>query len=203
MKNMKKSKTEMNRMKAGQHIDIDVDHTAWRYYKDGRIKQRLLFANLSKLETGKRSIFLRLPVAPWDDKTDILIQLLRYSLERYKIKHVFVDRFFFTSDALQVFEKLHIKYLMPCPLVPRIRTILKNCSTPIVVKDFRLKNKRFNLIIPTKNNKNGRIAHRAYATNEEIEGKNVYSILHLISRSSAHWKISISYEMVKHTKMTL
>jgi hypothetical protein len=74
--------------------------------------------------------------------------------------------------------------------------------TPCVIKDFQLKDVTFNLIIAKCKENKGRIAKRIYATNEEVEEKNVNSFWQFISRNSAHWEINVNYESVKHTKMT-
>ncbi len=192
----------MNQKKAGQHIDDTTDNETLLIYEKGRTKRVFGFATISRWESGKRYIILRLPIRPWDDRTDILARLLRATAKKYKIKKIFIDRYFFASKALQLLQRLHLKYVIPCPQIGRIQKIFRMMPTPCVIKDFQLNEATCNLIIAKCKENKGRIAKRIYATNEETEGKKVRSFGQFISHDSAQWEISVNYEPVKHSKMT-
>lgn len=186
--------------------DIDtirVDGKEPKVYENGHIKHVFGFASISKMESGKRIILLRLPLRLGDKRTDILTRLLLFAFKRYKIQRVIADRYFFDSNSIRVFKKLHVKFLMSCPSTPSIRKTLNWLYwNYFIIKDFRLKDVSFNLIIMKHKDKQGRIVKKVYATNEDIDERNVRSIKQLISRNKAYSEISVRYESVKHSKMT-
>lgn len=203
MKTIKEiSKPNANGKKTHKKIDIAVDYTAWIYYKNGHTKYFHRYINLIQFESGQRNILLSLPIRPLDRKADVLSKLLDYAVERYKIKQVFADQYFFDPDSIQVLQKYHLNYLIPCMEIRRIRENIKNLPTPFIVTDFQWRNVSFSLLIVEHKNKKGCFARKAYATNEEITAKNINTFEKIFSFNNTHWEIDIHSESVKYSKLT-
>jgi len=191
----------MEEKKAGQSKDVAIDSKAWVYYKDGLTKFYLKFANISKLKSGKRIILKELSIEPsTNGGCDVLSQLLRCVSEKYKIKRVFVDQYFFTSDSFKVFQKHPIEYLMPCPCNQRIKSILEICPVPCVIKDFQLQDVFFDLIIINHKDNEGQYIKKAFATNININVTDPNAIKKLFSHNSIHWEINVAFESVNNSK---
>lgn len=192
----------MNKKKAGQPIDVAIDYTGWIYYKNGHTKHYCRYINLIQFESGQRNVLLSLSIRPLDSKADVLSKLLDYAVERYKIKRVFADQYFFDPDSIQVLQKYHLKYVIPCTEIHRIRENIKNLPAPFVVTDFQWGNVGFSLLIVEHKNKKGCFARKAYATNDEIDAKNINSFWKRFSINNTHWEINIHSESVRNSKLT-
>ena len=78
-----------------------------------------------------------------------------------KINRIYFDRGFFDSKSIETSQRHHVKYLIPCTENPRIKKILTVISPPTILKDYDMKNTRFNVaIVKDENNQ-----CRAFATN--------------------------------------
>jgi len=194
---MKINKSNIKEKNTCKTVDVAIDYSA--YISNGYCYRIL---SISKIESGKRNILLALPIGPQDKGTDVLSKLLRFAIKRNKINLVNADRYFFSSDALQVFQKFHLKYLIPCQPNPKIRKILDSMPAPFVVEDYQLKDTNCNLIILQCKGKKGNTIKRAYATNLEIDAKDTDSIEKIFSFNSTHWETNVLSESVRTSKMT-
>lgn len=194
-----------------KHYDVAVDYTEWYFYGDrgapmvvGKDPERgttkcYKFATINIVEAGKRFTLLALPVGPFDTKEDILKKLLNYVLERIKIRRLYIDRGFFDSNAIKVFNSLHLKYLMPATRIPTVREVLEVASSPSIVTDFVMKDVVFNLVIVEEELKDGTKEKRAFATNEVYNENDVNLAERLFDLYGRRWGIETSYRVKKHS----
>ncbi|MFH1101517.1 MAG: transposase [Methanobacteriota archaeon] len=194
-----------------KHYDVAIDFTEWYFYGDrgapmvvGKEPERgtskcYKFATINIVESGKRFTLLALPVGPFDTKEQILRKLLSYVLERIKIRRVYVDRGFCDSNAIKVFNSLHLKYLMPATKISTVRDVLKITSAPSIITDFEMKDITFNLVIVEEEDNNGEMVKRAFATNEEYNENDVNLAERLFDLYGKRWGIETSYRVKKHS----
>jgi putative transposase len=187
--------------------DVAIDYTEWFYYGDrstsmvvGKKPERgtskcYKFATINIVESGKRFTLLALPVGPFDNKDRILQELLDYTVKRIKIRRIYADRGFFDSNSIKIFNKYHLKYLMPCTHYSTVRKALELMSAPSVVKDFEMKDITFNMIIIE--DEEGK--KRAFATNEEYNENDLNLAERLFYLYSKRWGIETSYRVKKHS----
>jgi len=191
--------------------DVAIDFTEWYFYGDktapmvvGKEPERgtskcYKFATINIVEVGKRFTLLALPVGSFDSKEEILRTLLRYALERIKIRRVYVDRGFCDSNSIKIFNSFHLKYIMPCTQYSTVKTILEITPAPSVVKGFVMRDVTFNLVIVEEEDKNGDMVKRAFSTNEEFEEDDVNLTERLFDLYGKRWGIETSYRVKKHS----
>ena len=206
-----KTARKINLFDIRKHYDVAIDFTEWYFYGDrsapmvvGKKPDRgttkcYKFATINIVEAGKRFTLLALPVGPFDTKEDILKKLLVYTLERIKIRRVYVDRGFCDSNAIKVFNNLYRKYLMPCTQYPTVKEVLKVVSPPTVIKDFQMKDVTFNLVIVETQQEDGTKEKQAFATNEEYNENDVNLAERLLNLYGRRWGIETSYRVKKHS----
>jgi len=194
-----------------KHYDVAIDYTEWYFYGDrgapmvvGKEPERgtskcYKFATINVVESGKRFTLLALPVGSFDTKEQILRKLLSYVLERIKIRRLFVDRGFCDSNAIKVFNSLHLKYLMPATKISTVRDVLEITPAPRIITDFEMKDVTFNLVIIEEELENGTKEKRAFATNEEYNENDVNLAERLFDLYGKRWGIETSYRVKKHS----
>ena len=194
-----------------RRYDVAIDFTEWYFYGDrftpmvvGKERERgttkcYKFATINIVESGKRFTLLTLPVGPFDNKEQILKKLLSYATQRIKIGRVYVDRGFFDSHTIKVFNSFHLKYLMPAIKIPTVKEAIALINAPSVVKDFKMKNIAFNLVIIEEELENREKVKRAFATNEEYSENDVNLAERLFDLYSRRWGIETSYRVKKHS----
>jgi len=194
-----------------KHYDVAIDFTEWYFYGDrnapmvvGKEPERgtskcYKFATINIVESGKRFTILALPVGSFDTKEDVLRRLLSYTLERIKIRRVYVDRGFCDSYSIKVFNSLHLKYLMPATKIHTVKNMLEITSAPSIITDFEMKDVTFNLVIVEEEDNNGEIVKRAFATNETFEENDVSLAERLFLLYGKRWGIESSYRVKKHS----
>jgi len=187
--------------------DVAIDYTEWFYYGDrstpmivGKKPERgtckcYKFATINIVEAGKRFTLLALPVGPFDNKDEILKKLLDYTVKRIKIRRIYADRGFFDSNSIKIFNKYHLKYLMPCTHYSTVRKALELMSAPSVIKDFEMKDITFNMVIVE--DEEGK--KRAFATNEEYNENDLNLAERLFYLYSKRWGIETSYRVKKQS----
>jgi len=191
--------------------DVAIDYTEWYYYGDrstpmivGKEPDRgtskcYKFATINIVEAGKRFTLLALPVGPFDRKEEILNKLLRFALKRIRIKRVYIDRGFFDAKSLKVFQKLHLKYLMPATKITTVKKVLEIASSHTVINDFPMKDTKFNLLVVEEVNDGGEIVKRAFATNMRFDENDVNLAERLFYLYGKRWGIETSYRIKKHS----
>ena len=194
-----------------KHYDIAIDFTEWYFYGDrsapmvmGKEPDRgtskcYKFATINIVESGKRFTMLALPVGPFDTKEEVLRKLLGYVLERIKIRRLYIDRGFCDSNAIKVFNSLHLKYLMPATKIPTVKEVMEVTTAPRIVTDFEMKDVTFNLVIVEEELENGKKEKRGFATNEEYNENDVDLAERLFDLYGKRWGIETSYRVKKHS----
>jgi len=190
-----------------KRYDVAIDFTEWYFYGDraasmvvGKEPDRgtskcYKFATINIVEAGKRFTLLALPVGPFDNKEQILTKLLRYAQQRITIRRVYVDHGFFDSNAIKVFERFHLKYLMPATQISTVKKMLEIAPSPSVITDFKMKDITFNLVIVEDENGD----KRAFATNEEYNESDVNLAERLFLQYGKRWGVETSYRIKKHS----
>jgi len=194
-----------------KRYDVAIDFTEWYFYGDrsalmvvGKEPDRgaskcYKFATINIVEAGKRFTLLALPVGPFDTKEKILSRLLSYAQQRIKIKRVYIDRGFFDSNAIKVFQRFHLKYLMPATKISTVKNAIDIMPAPSVITDFEMKDITFNLVIVEDELEDGKKVKRAFATNEEYSENDVNLAERLFDLYGKRWGIETSYRVKKHS----
>ena len=157
------------------------------------------FATINIVEAGKRFTLLALPVGPFDEKVNVLNELLSYASKRIKIKRVYVDRGFFDSNAIKVFNRFNLKYLMPATKISTVQNILEIAPSPAVITDFEMKDITFNLVIVEEELEDKQKLKRAFATNEEYSENDVGLAERLFDLYGRRWGVETSYRVKKQS----
>jgi len=202
---------QINLFDIRKQYDVAVDFTEWYFYGDrnatmvvGKEPERgttkcYKFATINIVESGKRFTLLALPVGPFDKKEDVLRKLLSYTLERIKLRMVYVDRGFCDSYSIKVFNSLHLKYLMPASKISTVKNMLEIASAPSIITDFEMKDVTFSLVIVDEELDNGKKEKRAFATNEQFNENDVSLAERLFLLYGKRWGIETSYRVKKHS----
>ncbi len=198
---------QSNTIDIQKQYDVAIDYTEWFYYGDrstpmvvGKKPERgtskcYKFATINIVEAGKRFTLLALPIGPFDNKDEILKKLLDYTVKRIKVRRIYADRGFFDSNSIKIFNKYHLKYLMPCTHYSTVKKAFDLMSAPSVVKDFEMKDIIFNMVIVEDDE--GK--KRAFATNEEYNENDLNLAERLFYLYSKRWGIETSYRVKKHS----
>jgi putative transposase len=188
-------------------VDVAVDFTEWHYYgnknapmvMDKKPEQGAAhcykFATIDIVERDKRFTLLALPYGPFDRSEDILRTLLSYASQRIKINRVLVDRGFFDSKLIEIFNRYHVKFLMPCPMNSRIKKILEITPTPRVIKDYVMGMTKFNIVVV----EDDQGINRAFATNIEFNENDVGLSERIFMIYGKRWGIETGYRVKKHS----
>jgi putative transposase len=194
-----------------RRYDVAIDFTDWYFYGDrlapmivGKEQDRgttkcYKFATINIVESGKRFTLLTLPVGPFDNKEQILRKLLSYTTQRIKIRRVYVDRGFFDSHTIKVFNSFHLKYLMPATKISTVKDVIELTPVPSVITGFKMKDITFNLVIIEEELENGQRVKRAFATNEEYRENDVNLAERLFLQYGKRWGVETSYRVKKHS----
>lgn len=188
-------------------VDVAIDYTCWHYYgkrnasmvtemkPDRGTSYCYKFATITITEHNQRFTLLALPVGPFDTKKEILQTLLNYAKKRVRIRRLYIDRGFFDEQSIELFKRNHIKFLMPCIANERIKKILAVAPTPTVIKDYKMKNATFNIVVVEDDEG----IKRCYATNIEFNENDVGLSKRVIMLYKKRWGIETSYRVKKHS----
>jgi len=186
--------------------DIAIDFTDWLFYGDkaapmvvGRKHDNgtdkcYRFATINIVEADRRFTLLALPVGHFDRKEDILANLIEYAKKRIKVRKVYLDRGFFSTKCIQMLNKYHVNFLMPCTAYSTIVGLLKISPSPSVVKDFRIGNIPINVVIVENDGKK-----YAFASNEDWDENDVDLADRVFTQYGKRWGIETSYRVKKHS----
>ena len=153
------------------------------------------YISLDIVEDGKRFTLMTLPFGHFDTKEQMLRKLLSYARQRIKIKTLLIDRGFFDSKSIQIFNNYHIKYIMPCSANERIKKILDLIPAPRVIKNYEMRNSRFNVVIVEDEYR----IKRAFATNIDFNENDVNISDRIFMMYGQRWGIETGYRVKKHS----
>jgi len=196
-----------------KRYDVAIDFTEWYFYGDkssfmvvGKepdcgTSKCYKFITINIVEAGKRFTLMALPVSALDNinKDKLVRKLLSYALKRIKIRQVYVDRGFFDSKIIRMFNQLNLKYLMPGIKQYNVRMLLKVTPAPAVIKDFILKDVKLNLVFLEEELENGKKVKRVFATNENYDSNDVGLLENLFDLYGKRWGVETSYRVKKHS----
>jgi putative transposase len=191
-----------------KRVDLAIDFTEWFYYGNkndemvvGKKPERgttycYKFASINVVEYGKRITLLALPIGKLTQKENIIRELLVYAKNKVKIKKLYVDRYFFSIDMINLFKEFGLTFLMPAVRNPEVRRLMKVTPAPMVIRDYQMgkENKKttFNLVMLEKDKKK-----LVFATNMDINQNEINLINKLPELYSKRWGIETSYRMKK------
>lgn len=153
------------------------------------------YATINIVEPNNRFILQALPSGKFDTKEQILKNLLEYSSKRVKINRVYLDRAFFSSSCISIFNQRHVKFITPCTQNSRIKKLLEIMPAPTVIKDYQMGLTRFNVVIV----KDEHGIKRAFATNIDFNENEPNLSERLFLLYSRRWSVETSYRMLKHS----
>ncbi len=197
---MSKRSNFFNRRK----IDVAVDFTDWFYYGKDRSSMVLgkkpekgttkcfRFATITIVEHGERFTLLALPVSTFDTKEKILERLISFAKERISIRKLYVDRGFFSSGVINLLKRMGITFIMPAIMNDRVIDYANSVSPPTVIKNYPMKDCKFNLVVIEKEDR-----RYAFATNLNFNNNDVLLSERLFDPYSKRWGIETSYRVKK------
>jgi putative transposase len=188
----------------GRKVDVAIDFTDWFYY--GRDRSSMVlgkkpekgttkcfrFATINVVEHGERFTLLALPVSTFDTKEKILERLLSFAKERVPIRKLYVDRGFFSSNVINLLKKMGITFIMPAIMNDRVIDYANSVSPPTVIKNYPMKDCKFNLVVIEKEER-----RYAFATNLNFNNNDVLLSERLFVPYSKRWGIETSYRVKK------
>jgi putative transposase len=189
-------------------LDVAIDVTDQPYYGEytdmvtGIKHQRgasygFRFATIAIVENGKRFTLHAIPLESFSDKVKLLEELLNYAKKRIKIRHLYVDRAFFTIDVINLLKRMKITFVMPAKQTSRVKELIKKISSPAVIiyKLLGMKEEggkrasaTTNLVII--NDQAG--VKRLFATNLNVNPNHAWRLFTLYDK---RWGIETSYRM--------
>ncbi len=188
----------------GRKVDVAIDFTDWFYYGKDRSSMVLgkkpekgttkcfRFATINVVEHGERFTLLALPVATFDTKEEILEKLISFAKKRVSIRKLYVDRGFFSSGVINLFKKMGITFIMPAIMNDRVIDYANSVSPPTVIKNYPMKDCKFNLVVIEKEER-----RYAFATNINFNNNDVLLSERLFDPYSKRWGIETSYRVKK------
>jgi len=148
------------------------------------------------VEFGKRLTLLALPVGKFSSKHEIVEKLIRYAKSKINIGKVYVDRGFFSSEIINLFEKHGLVFVMPGIKNKRIKKYIETLPTPMVIKNYEFgpedSKAKFNLVI--LDTEKGKIA---FATNLKVDENDARLVERLLKLYNKRWGIETSYRIKK------
>lgn len=189
---------------SGRKLDVAIDFTDWFYYGKDRGMMVLgkkpekgttkcfRFATINVVEHGERFTLLALPVSTFDSKEKILENLISFAKKRISIRKLYVDRGFFSSSVINLLKKMGITFLMPAIKNDRVIDYSYSVSPPAVIKNYPMKDCKFNLVILEKEEK-----RYAFATNMNFNNNDILLSEKLFNPYSKRWGIETSYRVKK------
>jgi putative transposase len=188
-------------------VDVGIDFTDIPFYGDKNtdmiVKKQpgdgttncYRFATINIVEQNKRFVLLAVPYGKFDNKERILHQLLGYAQQRIKIRRLYADRAFFTSNCINIFRRYHIKFIIPATENNRIRKLLEVLDDQTLVRDYEMQNTRFHIAIAVDDNG----IKRAFATNISFNEHDVGFSKYLFRLYGKRWGVETTFRVLKHT----
>jgi len=189
---------------SNRKVDIAIDYTDWPVYIEERSSMILgkkpekgttkcfRFATINVVEHGDRFTLLAIPVSTFDTKEKILETLISFAKERVPIRKLYVDRGFFSSNIINLLKKMGVTFIMPAIMNDRVIDYANSVSPPTVIKNYPMKDCKFNLVVIEKEER-----RYAFATNLNFNNNDVLLSERLFDPYSKRWGIETSYRVKK------
>jgi len=128
-----------------REVEIAIDSTDWLYYgkevpgvvriqpRDGTSKG-FKFMTVNIVEPGLRFTVAVKPVFEFSDEAKILEELVRRVRRWFKVKCVYLDRYFFNVKFIAKLQELGLKFVMPAIRNPKVKRLVEEHGAPTVVR---------------------------------------------------------------------
>jgi putative transposase len=190
-------------------LDVAIDLHDWLYYGNKNdfmvcetkpqkgTSHCFRFATINIVENGKRFTLLALPMHAFDNKHDVLNELLSYAKSKINIRNVYVDRGFFNVKCIEILEKQRVKWLMPAVRNRAIKKLMKEYDSPTVL-NYTMGRKNFDQVkfkLVIVNDQDD--VKRVFATNLRVTKDNAKI---LFQEYGKRWGIETSYRVKQDFK---
>jgi len=191
-------------------VALALDFTDIPYYGrdegsmvvEGRLERgtthRYRYAVIKIIDKWGDFFLMGLPVGNYTDKRETIRQLITFARKHVNIKYIVVDRGFFSTKYLSLFEEMGVKYLMPGVKNERVKRLIGEGVryAQIDMKSTIYRKYRTRIRLLFRKASDGRIV--CFATN--FKQQQVYGI-DLFSLYSRRWNIETGFRVIKHEFM--
>ncbi|WP_456329219.1 transposase [Archaeoglobus sp.] len=126
-------------------VEIAIDSTDWLYYGREvpgvvRVKPRegtskgFKFMTVNIVEAGMRFTVAIKPVFEFSDEVKILEELIKEVEKWFRIKCIYLDRYFFSVKFITKLQELGLKFVMPAIKNPKIKKLVEQYDAPTIVR---------------------------------------------------------------------
>ena len=180
-------------------VDVAIDITDQLYYgnkNDPMVLQTkpqegttraYRFATINVVASGRRFTLLALPMNRFTTKVEIVRKLIEYAKEKVHVGTVYVDRGFFSTNVINLFKKLGVKFLMPAVKNPKIKRLVEEHEAPTIL-EYRMVGAYFKLVIV----KDGKNLKKVFATTLDVNEGNAHQLFDMYGK---RWGIETSYRV--------
>ena len=189
-------------------VDLAIDFTDWLYYGDRNdpmvieskyqsgTSRRFRFATIKIVEKYGDLTLLALPMSAFTNEVKLVRTLIEFAKENVKIRYLYVDRGFYSTKYMNLFDELRIKYVMPAKKTSRVLRIIEGHEVPGVIEiEMRSHNKKHlakTRLVMTKDREG---ETRLFVTNIPTL---VLFTLNLCSLYKRRWGIETGYRVQKY-----
>jgi len=128
-----------------EEVEIAIDSTDWLYYgkevpwvvrvqpREGTSKG-FKFMTVNIVEPGLRFTVAIKPVFEFSDEVKILEELIKEVKRWFRVKCVYLDRYFFNVKFIAKLQELGLKFIMPAIKNPKVKRLLEQFDAPTIVR---------------------------------------------------------------------
>ncbi|MBN2331389.1 MAG: transposase [Candidatus Aenigmarchaeota archaeon] len=190
-----------------REVDVAIDFTDWLYYGDkndlgvmeGQTKQgtshRFRFATIKIVEKNNDFVLMALPVFKFSDRREVAKRLINYANSKVNVRYFYVDREFFSSTFISLFEELGIKYIMPAIKNEKVVKLIENRKSDFIAYTFTGTARKYDAKMTLVVRKDEEGKDVCFATNVPIL-RLVWS--NLFELYGKRWGIETAYRVAKH-----
>ena len=128
-----------------EEVEIAIDSTDWLYYgkevpgvvrvqpREGTSKG-FKFMTVNIVEPGLRFTVAIKPVFEFSDEVKILEELIRNVKRYFRIRCIYLDRYFFSVKFIAKLQELGLKFIMPAIKNPKVKKLMEKFDAPTIVR---------------------------------------------------------------------
>jgi len=128
-----------------EEVEIAIDSTDWLYYGKEvagvvRVQPRegtsrgFKFMTVNIVEPGLRFTVAVKPVFEFSDEVKILEELIRKVKRWFRIRCMYLDRYFFNVKFIAKLQELGLKFIMPAIRNPKVKKLMEKFDAPTIVR---------------------------------------------------------------------
>jgi Transposase DDE domain len=136
-------------------VDLAIDTHDWMYYgnenddmvlgtqpKNGT-SYAYKFATINLVQNGIRFTLKALPIKKYSEICDVVEELIKYAMQKVKIRKIYLDRGFYSVPIVRMMKRLHVHYIIQAQKSTGIKKVIeKNKDKKLIVEDYIMKRKR-------------------------------------------------------------